>query len=81
MDDNPLNHIYIQGLTARNRLTDARDAVYRLIETLPVSRQRAAARIYQDLCGIQGRLENLLAGVPIHPNEQGEIHAQEEIQA
>lgn len=74
------NPAYIQGLTARNRLTDARDAVYRLIETLPVSRQQAAARIYQDLCAIQGRLENLLDDVPIHPNGQGETHAQEEIQ-
>jgi hypothetical protein len=81
MDDNPLNPTYIQGLTARNRLTDARDAVYRLIETLPVSRQRAAARIYQDLCSIQGRLENLLDDVPIHPNGQGETHAQEQIEA
>ena len=59
-----LHPAYRRGLTARNRLTDARDAVYRLLDGLPMHKRIAAANIYSDLCCIQGRLEKLLEDVP-----------------
>ncbi len=59
-----LHPTYVQGLSARNRLTDARDAVYRLIDGLPMHKRIAAANIYSELCCIQGRLEKLLEDVP-----------------
>jgi hypothetical protein len=54
----------VHGLSARNRLTDARDAVYRLLDGLPMHKRIAAANIYGELCCIQGRLEKLLEDVP-----------------
>lgn len=59
-----LHPAYVQSLSARNRLTDARDAVYRLLEGLPMHKRIAAANIYSELCCIQGRLEKLLEDVP-----------------
>ena len=70
-----LNTIYVRGLSARNRLTDARDAVYRLLDGLPMRKQIAVANIYSELCCIQGRLEKLLEDVPtvirIEPDGNG----------
>jgi hypothetical protein len=59
-----LHPAYVRSLTARNRLTDARDAVYRLLDGLPMHKRIAVANIYSDLCCIQGRLEKLLEDVP-----------------
>ena len=59
-----LHPAYVRGLTARSRLTDARDALYRLLDGLPMHKRIAAANIYGDLCCIQGRLEKLLEDVP-----------------
>ena len=54
----------MQGLSARNRLTDARDAVYRLLDRLPMHKRIAVADLYCELCCLQGRLEKLLEDVP-----------------
>ncbi len=59
-----LHPAYVQGLSARNRLTDARDAVYRLLDGLPMHKRIAMADLYSELCCIQGRLEKLLEDVP-----------------
>ena len=59
-----LHPAYVQSLSARNRLTDARDAVYRLLDGLPMHKRIAAANIYSELCCIQGRLEKLLEDMP-----------------
>jgi hypothetical protein len=58
-----LHPAYVQGLSARNRLTDARDAVYRLLDGLPMHKRIAMANLYSELCCIQGRLEKLLRSV------------------
>jgi hypothetical protein len=50
--------------SARNCLTEARDAVYCLLDGLPMHKQIAVADIYCELCCIQGRLEKLLEDVP-----------------
>lgn len=66
MDDNGgLHPAYVQGLVARNRLTDARGEVYRLLTELPASKRRAVIQLYNQLCSIQGALENLLKDVPV----------------
>ena len=59
-----LRPAYVQGLSARNRLTDSRDAVYRLLDRLPMHKRVAVANLYCELCCIQGRLEKLLEDVP-----------------
>lgn len=58
-----LTPAYMQGLAARNRLTDARDAVHRLREHLPEKRSELVA-LYNQLCSIQATLEALLEDVP-----------------
>jgi hypothetical protein len=64
MADNNLNPAYVQGLTARNRLTDARGEIWNLLDVLPVPKQVVVARIYNALCQVQGELEKLLEDVP-----------------
>ena len=59
----PLHPAYKAGLAARNRLTDARDAVHRLREHLPEKRTELV-ELYNQLCAIQGTLEVLLEDVP-----------------
>lgn len=58
-----LHPAYKAGLAARNRLTDARDAVHRLRDHLPEKRGELVA-LYNQLCSIQGVLEALLEDVP-----------------
>ena len=64
-EDAGLHPAYMQGLAARNRVTNACDAVYLLLEVLPFSKQIEISRLYSELCSIQGRLEHLLKDVPI----------------
>jgi hypothetical protein len=59
-----LRPTYEQNLSARSHLTDARDAVYRLLDGLPMHKRIALADLYCELCCIQGRLEKLLEDVP-----------------
>lgn len=61
---NTLNPAYLQGLAARNRLTDARDEVHRLEKMLPTDKRSSLIQIYNDLCNLQGRLEGLLEDIP-----------------
>lgn len=65
MDGSDLNPAYLQGLTARNRLTDARGEVYHLLTVLPAHRRREVIYLYNRLCRIQGALENLLKETPV----------------
>ena len=58
-DSSNLTPAYLQGLAASNRLTDARGEVYRLLTELPPHKRRAVIRIYNQLCSIQGTLENI----------------------
>jgi hypothetical protein len=60
-----LSAAYLQGLAASNRLTDARGEVYRLLTVLPPHKRSAVIRIYNQLCSIQGALENQLKDVPV----------------
>lgn len=55
---------YVLGLSARNRLTDARDAVHRLRDHLPDEKRGDLVAIYNELCSVQGKLEALLEDVP-----------------
>jgi hypothetical protein len=68
-----LHPVYVQGLTTRNRLTDACTAVYRLIRVLSGKQRSTAIVIYNDLCSIQGRLEDLLVDVPNTENESDDV--------
>ncbi|MBN1137673.1 MAG: hypothetical protein JXM73_13890 [Anaerolineae bacterium] len=63
------NPAYIEGLVARNRLTDARSQVHKLLEVLPATGHSAIIDIYNKLCLVQGALENLLDDVPAHQND------------
>lgn len=63
MDGSDLNPAYLQGLTASNRLTDARGEVYRLLTVLPSEQRTEVIHLYNQLCSIQGALENLLKDV------------------
>ena len=58
-----LHPAYKAGLAARNRLTDARDAVHSLREHLPEKRSELVT-LYNQLCSIQGALEALLEDIP-----------------
>jgi hypothetical protein len=59
-----LDPAYVQGLAACNQLTDARDAVWNLLDVLPMRKQVAVVRIYNALCQVQGELEKLLEDIP-----------------
>jgi hypothetical protein len=65
---------YVAGLTARNRLTDARDAVHRLSDHLPAEKHSEIARIYNQLCQVQGALEAMLEDVPTTIEVDDETH-------
>lgn len=54
----------MQGLTARNHLTDVRDAVWNLFDMLPQPKQVVVARLYSGLRRAQGEMEKLLEDVP-----------------
>ena len=59
-----LHPAYIQGLTASNRLTDARTEVWNLLDVLPMRKQVTIVNLYNQLCHVQGTLENLLKDIP-----------------
>jgi hypothetical protein len=48
----------------RSHLTNTRDAVYRLLDGLPMHKRIAVADLYCELCCMRGRLEKLLEDVP-----------------
>ncbi len=62
--DESLNPAYVRGLAARNRLTDARGAVWNLLDALPLRKQVVVVRLYNMLCQVRGELEKLLEDVP-----------------
>ena len=64
MEDNRLNPAYVKGLSARNRLTDARGEVWNLLDVLPMRKQVVIVRLYNALCQVQGELEKLLEDIP-----------------
>lgn len=59
-----LHPSYLQALTASSRLTDARSAIWALIDVLPVHKKAAVVRLYNALCRVQGELETLLEDIP-----------------
>ncbi len=58
------NPTYVQGLSARSRLTEARAALWGLLMALPPRRQAALVRLYNTLSQAQGELEKLLEDIP-----------------
>ena len=58
------NPVYVAGLGASNRMTDARGAVHELHQIISDDQKPEVMRIYNALCGIQGQLEALLKDVP-----------------
>ncbi len=64
--DKQISPAYVLGLSARNRLTDARIEVHRLRDFLPDEKHGDLIAIYNQLCSMQGTLEALLDDIPAY---------------
>ncbi len=66
MEPKQFHLAYVLGLSARNRLTDARIEVHRLRDFVPDEKRSDIVTLYNQLCSIQGTLEALLDDIPTY---------------